>query len=400
MDLLFHRYRNVTVLLLVLFAQLMLLAYQIRGNQQVSKVRAFAVAGVAPVAGVFDTLRGSVKGFFSDYFLLLDVRDESRRMKAENNRLKIENNFLRSELATADRAKALIEFKTRSPSKTLAARIIATSTSSKSVVLVDRGTNDGVMKGMAVITGEGIIGKVLDAFPLASQVQIVTDPLFGAGVVSQKNRVYGTLKGQGHNRCLIDRISNEDTVELGEVFFTTGEDRIFPKGLPVGRVVTSTKGPIFKNVEVVPSGFANGIDEVLIVLEGVHQEVPLSPAVSDRIYMVPPPPATDDPGSLRPAGNAPKVQSVTDLDRMVDRYRAKEQEQGAKFGTWGTKPPDLSKIPEKGIPAAPPSAPGATPETPAPKPRRPDPDAASPAATPETPRIKPPATNEGRGANL
>lgn len=398
MELLFRRYRNVTVLLLVLFTQLVLLAYQIRGNQQVLRVRAVAVAGVAPVASVFDGIRSSIRGFFSDYFLLLDVREESRRMKAENNRLKIENNFLRSELATADRTKSLLEFKSRSPSQTLAARIIATSTSSKTVVLIDRGANDGVAKGMAVITGDGIIGKVVDAFPVASQVQIITDPLFGAGVVSQKNRVYGTLKGQGHNRCLIDRISNEDTVEVGEMFYTTGEDRIFPKGIPVGRVVTSAKGPIFKNVEVVPSGFANGVDEVLVVLEGVHQDIPQEQAVADKIYMMPPPPPSDKDGSTLPAGMpSGGTGAMTDADRLLDRYRAKEQEQGAKFGSYGSKPPDLTTIPARGIaapPAADPSAPKEPGEKKAPEKKAPAPTEAKPAVSGQPANPAPQTNNQ------
>ena len=346
MELLLSRYRNLTVLLLVLFSQLMLLAYQVRSSTQLRTLRVWAVTGVAPFARFLESGRSSVHSFFNDYFILLDVREENRRFKAETNRLKLENNFLRTELATADRARALIEFKGRSPSKTLAARIIATSTSAKTVVLVDRGTSDGVYKGMAVITGDGIIGKVIDSFPLAAQVQLISDSLFGAGVVSQRNRVYGTLKGTGYNRCLVDRIQNEDKVEVGEMFYTTGEDRIFPKGLPVGRVVSVQTGPIFKNVEVVPSGLANGLEEILIVLEGVHQEIPVPPAQEDQIQILQPPPApAGSDGRTVPVGTPSNGVLSTDADRLAERYQKKEEQQGAKFGTYGSKPPSFSNLP-------------------------------------------------------
>jgi len=384
MEFILSRYRNMTVLVFVLFLQILLLAYQVRSSTQLRTLRVWAVTGVAPFARFLESGRSSVYSFFNDYFILLDVREENRRYKMETNRLKLENNFLRTELATADRARALIEFKGRSPSKTLAARIIATSTSAKTVVLVDRGTSDGVYRGMAVITGDGIIGKVIDSFPLAAQVQLISDPLFGAGVVSQKNRVYGTLKGQGHNRCLIDRIQNEDKVEVGETFYTTGEDRIFPKGLPVGRVVSVQPGPIFKNVEVVPTGLANGLEEILIVLEGVHQEVPTPSSVAEQITILQPPPGGSTPagdGRSVPVGTPSHGVLSTDADRLAERYMKKEEQQGVKFGTFGSKPPNFSTLPPAGTGATVPQAPSPT-TTPAPQPNQPAAPAAKPPATP------------------
>jgi rod shape-determining protein MreC len=368
MDFILSRYRNLSVLLLVVFGQLILLAYQVRSNQQVRILRVWAVTAVAPVARGLENVRSSVHSFFSDYLILLDVREDNRRMTAENNRLKLENSFLKTEVATADRAKSLIEFKGRSPSKLIAARIIATSTSAKTVVLVDRGTSDGVYKGMAVITGDGIVGKVLDSFPIAAQVQLITDEQFGAGVVSQKNRVYGTLQGQGHNRCQIDRVQNEEKVELDEVFYTTGEDRVFPKGLQVGKVVSVQPGPTFKLIEVVPTGIRNGLEEVLIVLEGVHQEIPPPPSIAERINLIPPPSgAGRDGGSAIPAGTPSSGLLMTDADRVAERYRAIEDQRGTKFGAFGSTAPSFATIPaspEKN--AAPPRVPPSDPAKPAP----------------------------------
>ena len=346
MDFILGRYRNLSVLLLVVFGQLLLLAYQVHKNEQVRVLRVWAVTAVAPMARGLENVRTSVHSFFSDYFILLDVREDNRRVTAENNRLKLENNFLKTELSTADRAKALIEFKGRSPSTNIAARIIANSSSSKTVVLVDRGTSDGVFKGMAVITGDGIVGKVLDSFPLASHVQLITDKQFGAGVFSQKNRVYGTLLGQGHNRCVVERVQNEEKVEVDEMFYTTGEDRIFPKGLPVGKVVSVSAGPTFKSIEVVPTGIKNGLEEVLIVLEGVHQEIPPPPSLAERISLLPAPPAATKEGGSIPAGTPSTGLLTTDADRVAERYRNIEQQRGGtKFGAYGSQAPSFSSIP-------------------------------------------------------
>src|SRR5262249_32303328 len=161
------------------------------------------------------------------------VQAENRKLKDEVGKLKLENQYLKAELSTADRAQALAAFQKRTPSKTLAARVIGTSTGTNSkVVFLDRGSSSAVFKVMAFVTPDGIVGKVIASYPTAAQVQLITDPGFAVGVISQKNRVVGTLKGQGRSDCIVDYVQNEQQVDVGEWFYTSGDDRIFPKGLP------------------------------------------------------------------------------------------------------------------------------------------------------------------------
>ncbi len=77
---------------------------------------------------------------------------------------------------------------------------------------------------------------------MAAQVLLITDPTFAAGVISQKNRVHGTVKGRGEPTCIVDYVQNEEKVEAGEWFYTSGDDRVFPKGLPVGQVSVARHG--------------------------------------------------------------------------------------------------------------------------------------------------------------
>jgi rod shape-determining protein MreC len=106
-------------------------------------------------------------GIFERYFVLLGVNQDNVRLRAETDRLKLENQFLRTELATADRAKALAVFQERSRSRTVAARVIGTGTGANSkVVFIDRGKEDGLQRGMPVITPDGIVGKVTFVFPV------------------------------------------------------------------------------------------------------------------------------------------------------------------------------------------------------------------------------------------
>src|SRR5690242_5335346 len=110
------RYRNITVLLLVLCAQLVLLALQVKNDNDVAMIRVWTVTAVTPAARLLEGLRGGSIGFVRNYILLRDANDENKRLREELGRLKIENNFLKTQLSTADRAQALALFQSRTAS--------------------------------------------------------------------------------------------------------------------------------------------------------------------------------------------------------------------------------------------------------------------------------------------
>src|SRR5580658_11000094 len=152
MESLLNRYRNITVLLLVIAAQLILLAVQVKNNRDIPFVRAWTVTAVTPIASVVEWVRGGSTGFLRNYVLLHDADAENRRLREEVGRLKMDNIFLRNELSQADRAQTLKLFQSHTQSRTLAASIIGdgAATGSK-VIYVDRGSVEGVMRGMAVV---------------------------------------------------------------------------------------------------------------------------------------------------------------------------------------------------------------------------------------------------------
>lgn len=348
METLLNRYRNITVLLLVIFAQLVLIAVQVRNDQDVRMVRIWSVTAITPLARVLETVRGGTSGFFRNYILMHDAREDNRRLQGDLDRLKMENQFLKTEISTADRAKALVAFQQRTQSRTIAARVIAAGAGANSkVVFLDRGSGAGVQKGMPVVTPDGIVGKVIAAYPTASEVMLITDPEFAAGVVSEKNRVVGTLKGQGQGNCKVDYVPSEERVEVGEKLYTSGDDRVFPKGFPVGAVRVVRPGSPYQEILVEPSGLARGLETVLIVLEGVHQAIPEVAPANAPIYLgTPPPQASGEPPAVQPAGPV-----GTEADRLVQKYRQIGAAENHKFGEGGpgSKPPDFNlKIPASG----------------------------------------------------
>lgn len=372
MEFFLNRYRNLSVLLLAIIAQLALLAYQIRSGQDVRLIRVWAVSAVTPLARVLEGGRSGISGFFHDYFFLWDARRESQRIKADLERVEMENQYLRAQLSSADRANALAIFQRNSQSKTLAARVIGNTTdNSGRAVIVDRGASDGIQKGMAVIKPEGIVGKVINVFPHAANVLLITDPSFAAGVISQKNRTRGTLKGQGQSTVVVDYVQNEQQVEQDEWFLTSGDDLIFPRGLLVGQVNVVRQGRSGKEIFLTPSGLQDSIENVLIVVDGVHGTISESAVPNQAVHLLTPPTETDAPAGPSPAqapvsavqgtlqgngqGAAPGGTQGTDLDRTIERYRAIGAAQNHKYGDKSTPAPNYNAPLGESAPSRPPA---------------------------------------------
>ncbi|MCL4781458.1 MAG: hypothetical protein KJZ70_00340 [Bryobacterales bacterium] len=380
METLLTRYRGVLVLVLILAAQLVMLGVQVRNQQDIRLVRVWAISAVTPLAMILDGAKSAVTDAVEGYVDLRSARKDNVALKSQVDTLRRQNEFLKAELATADRADRLLEFKQRIPSRTIAARIIGTNAApSSQVVFVDRGASDGLVSGMAVINGTGVVGRVLDAYPNTAQVMLITDPSFAMGVISQKGRVVGTLRGLGQRRCMVDYVESHLVVEKDEWFYSSGDDRVFPRGLPIGPVVSVAQGNAFQDIYVEPAAMQRGLDEVLIVLEAVHQTVPpvateaippLAPAPEKTLEELPEvsmgetsavPPSEVASGNSTPAGAGTTVGGTsapaqppaaraplsTDADRLLERYRRIGQSQNHPFGggSVGTPPPDFNRTP-------------------------------------------------------
>ena len=325
------------MLLLAIFGQLTLLAWQIRTRQEASGVRVWAVTAVTPLARVAEEVRTNVVSFFRNYTMLSDAQRQNISLKRQVDALKLENGRLKGELEFADRVKAIAAFQQYSPFKYLGARITSnTPGTTAKVVYVDRGSASGVMKGMPVVTPDGMVGKVVASYPTAALLMMINDPTFAVGVISQKNRVRGVAKGRGTALLTVEYIHNDQKVEPGELFFTSGEDRSFPKGIQVGKTVVSKPGRAFREVQIEPA-FDSGLEEVLIVVSGGHQPIPEPKAPpAPEMQLLETPPGQDTGDAKKFEAETSKLE--TDADKIQQHYKRVEQWNGGRLGTSGRIP--------------------------------------------------------------
>ncbi|HEX8815741.1 MAG TPA: rod shape-determining protein MreC [Terriglobales bacterium] len=325
MENLITRYRNVTILVAVLFAQVLGLAVQVKRtseNESTRLIRVWTNDTISPLEKGTVLVHMSLRDLWNNYVNLRGVRQENKQLKDQIQQLRIEQARLSEDATQAHRLQALLGFKEQFVSQTVAAQVIGTSGSEQSrSVYIDKGSRDGLKQDMAVITGDGVVGKVLRVFSGTSQVLLINDQTSGVGAILEKSRLQGVLRGTANGDVVLEKVMSDEPVQPGDKVLTSGGDQIFPKGLPVGSVTRVAPGAeLFYKIDVKPTADLSRLEEVLVVTEVKDRE----PSVADsgppmraadilaaRLPTVPDKPATDPTKPLTAAPTTPGAQPTS-----------------------------------------------------------------------------------------
>lgn len=390
MENLFARYRNATVLILVIFVQIVALAVQVKRPTEDGSprlIRLWTVSAITPLEKAITSSGRGVRGLWSNYIYLRGVREQNRTLRKELERLRIEQVRLSEDANQGRRLQALLAFKQQFVSETVAAQVIGSSGSDQSRVLyIDKGAKFGFKPDMAVITPEGIVGKVLRVFPSSAQVLLINDPSSGVGAVLENTRLQGILQGTASGELMLRYIMSDETVQPGERIVASGGDRIFPKGFPIGAVAQVNPGSdLFLNIRVKPAANLARLEEVLVIArmaEGAPQPAQAAAPrrtadiLAQRLPGVPPkPPAgtkqatTPKPPPAGPAQAPAETEPQTPTTQTTPATAPPEESNsgprnGAKprNAAGGSRPQEAGQ--EASQPANPPSQTGAAPPPP------------------------------------
>ena len=263
------RHKSLTLLAGVVVAQVLLLAVQIKRERQVRLIRVWAVELISPLERIGSWTIQSVLHGWGGYIGLRSAQKENDAMRSELDRLKVRNAELEGRALEADRLAVLLKFHSAHPeTPMLAARVIGGSPDAGSLVVnIDRGSRDGIRRDMGVITPDGVVGKIFAVYPDISQVLLLGDKDSGVGALLADTRTQGPVKGTGEPLLALEYISSDEKVTVGEAVLTSGQDRIFPKDLPVGHVVDFVADPKtpFMKIRVKPAARLDRLEEVLVL---------------------------------------------------------------------------------------------------------------------------------------
>jgi rod shape-determining protein MreC len=275
------RYRNLVVLLALLMLQLVGLAVQVHRTTSgtssledtdpggVRLIRLWANAVISPPERLIHSSTTGMATMWSNYIDLVHVRKQNQNLENTVDRLRLEQAALLEDARQGERLRAMLGFQQQYIYSTLAAQVYGSSGSDRShVFYIDKGWHDGLKPDMAVITAEGIVGKVRDVFPHTAQVLAVNDTTSGAGVILETTRIRGVLRGDATGQLEVVGVTADERIRPGEHVLTAGGDLIFPRGLAVGAVKKVVRDPDrdgLVDIILTPAAPLDRLDEVLVI---------------------------------------------------------------------------------------------------------------------------------------
>jgi rod shape-determining protein MreC len=283
MESFFSRYKGLLVLGIVLLVQLIALATQIHrptvtagadarsDGHHVRVVRLAIAVVVAPVERALTGVGHGTRNLWRNYVYLRGVRQKNYDLQAEVDRMRLEQMSLLADARQGQRLQQLLGFRQQYLYKTVVAQVIGTSGSDQSrVILIDKGSNDGLKPDMPVITPDGIVGKIREVFPDSAQVLEMNDQTAGAGVILETTRIRGILRGNAAGQVQVIDLLPDDRIKPGERVLTSGGDQVYPRGLAVGDVESialDRQHPPYIALTLRPAANLAQLEEVLVITE-------------------------------------------------------------------------------------------------------------------------------------
>lgn len=265
-----RRIKIIWLWILFVFLALFLLSSNFQRTRSWSPVEQVVVEIVAPIQDGLHEIIGVVEHVWGKYFGLVGIYDENHELRREVESLRMENARFREMLATHDRLQELLQFKEKTGWQMIAAQVIGRDPTGwfKSVI-INKGEEAGLRTNMAVVNSQGVVGRLVSVSPDYSKVLLIIDQNSAVDTLNQDTRDQGILKGASSKICKLEYLLKTSRMAPGDTIITSGMGRVFPKGLPVGRVISveDRQGALFKDVQVEPMVDFSRLEEVLVIVE-------------------------------------------------------------------------------------------------------------------------------------
>jgi rod shape-determining protein MreC len=266
----YRRYTLTGFIILLLLSALILMSLRVKQRKGVDFFDALLMEVSSPFQKAGTFVIKTVQSAFQQYFFLVHLQRENTMLKQEVVDLQKETYQLKEMALASERLQRLLQFREKFVLSSIAAEVIGQDPSSwfKSLT-INKGERDGIKKGMAVLSPEGVVGQILKVSPYHSTVLLITDYNSAIDSIVQRNRAKAIVEGRGENRCQLKYLLRTDEVMVGDVVVTSGLSGSFPKGLMVGEIrrVEKKGYGIFQYAELVPSVDLTRLEEVLIIVE-------------------------------------------------------------------------------------------------------------------------------------
>lgn len=226
------------------------------------------VAITSPIQATIRWVLDGMVGALNDYVFLLSIRKDNLVLLEENRKLVNTIVSLREAQEENNRLRNVLSFKEDYKLDGILARVIAKDVSTEfRTIRINRGAKDGIVKDMAVVNNEGVVGRVLRTTNHHADVVTILDLLSAVDAIDKRSRARGIVEGMTDDLCQLKFALRTDDIAPGDLLISSGFGGILPKGVPVGTVARVDRKPygITQTVEVRPSVDFSRLEEVFVI---------------------------------------------------------------------------------------------------------------------------------------
>jgi rod shape-determining protein MreC len=245
--------RRRSVLILLVLTSITLITLDARGNGSgvTRTIRDAARDSMAPVQSAVDDVLSPVDDWVDGVTRSADLKQENRVLRRQLAQARGEAAASRGALRENKELRSLAHLPYAQGLPGVTAQVVLGSPGNfESTIALDKGTNDGVRNGMPVVTGDGLVGRVVQASRRRATVLLLTDPESGVSVRLERTGDLGIVNGRsGSSTLRLDSVQttggaqSKVDVKKGELVFTSGlNDSVYPANIPVGRVESIRQG--------------------------------------------------------------------------------------------------------------------------------------------------------------
>lgn len=266
------RYRfRISIIFLLLFFLFTLLV-QVDRQRTENWFTAVVQTIAYPFQLSFSVVTRQTRDLWLHYVWLVDVRDKNKQLRADLNELKAENSRNKEIRISYENLLSMLDFNKNNPDKKVFAEVIGEVKRDFSrLMIINKGRRDGIKPNFAVVSHDGIIGKIQSVTAFQSTVQLITDSLSKYPVMLQRTRTKAVLQGENGGLQVVD-IPRRIELKTNDFVITSGLAGIFPKGFPVGKVqeISKKKFGLFQTATLEPMVDLDNIEVVAVILKSVR----------------------------------------------------------------------------------------------------------------------------------
>ncbi|HZY31411.1 MAG TPA: rod shape-determining protein MreC [Candidatus Methylomirabilis sp.] len=263
------RYRRTLILSSALLLSFVLMTLQVRSQSALTDfTKRILLTTISPFLRIAAVGKATTVNLWKEYIDLRRIRRDNQLLTGEVRQLRVQVGELWEAAQENSRLNRLLEMGSHAGTEAVTARVIGKDvTNWFRTILIDKGTMEGIQRHMAVVAPEGLVGRVVDVTTRAARVQLITDPESAIGCLIQRSRVAGVAAGSQSGTVQMRYLPLMADVVVGDRVITSGMGGILPKGIPLGKVVRSSRpnGALFQETEVHALADFSRLEEVMVL---------------------------------------------------------------------------------------------------------------------------------------